>query len=52
MKLRETHWEKGEAEGDALFHTILHWSFERGEGSIPFTRLTSPSFILNGLPMR
>ena len=26
--------------------------FKRGEGSIPFTRYTSPSFILNGLSLR
>ena len=38
--------------GFAVSQTIDHWSFERGEGSIPFTRSTSPPFSLNGLPMR
>ena len=38
--------------GFALFKTILHWSFECLEGSIPFNRSTSPPFILNGLKLR
>jgi len=36
----------------ALFKTVLYWSFECVEGSIPFTRSTSPPFSLNGLPLR
>ena len=36
----------------SLFETVLHWSFGCVEGSIPFTRYTSPSFILNGLSLR
>ena len=31
---------------------LLNWSFKRGKGSIPFTRSTSPTFILNGLQLR
>ena len=38
--------------GFALSQTSIHWSFGRGEGSIPFTRSTSPPFILNGLQLR
>ncbi len=38
--------------GFAVSQTIDHWSFERGEGSIPFTRSTSPPFSLNGLQLR
>ena len=30
----------------------IHWSFECAEGSIPFTRSTSPPFSLNGLQLR
>ena len=36
----------------ALSQLLLHWSFECAEGSIPFTRSTSPPFSLNGLPLR
>ncbi|SVA78321.1 uncharacterized protein METZ01_LOCUS131175, partial [marine metagenome] len=38
--------------GFAQFKIFLYWSFERGEGSIPFTRSTSPPFSLNGLQLR
>ena len=38
--------------GFAPFHIVLHWSFDCAEGSIPFTRSTSPPFSLNGLPLR
>ena len=34
--------------GFALSQTLLHWSFDCAEGSIPFTRSTSPPFSLNG----
>jgi len=36
----------------ALSQLLLHWSFECAEGSIPFTRSTSPPFSLNSLPLR
>ena len=36
----------------ALSQLLIHWIFEHVEGSIPFTRSTSPPFILNGLPLR
>ena len=36
----------------SLSQTLLHWSFECAEGSIPFTRSTSPPFSLNGLQLR
>ena len=36
----------------SLSQTLLHWSFECEEGSIPFTRSTSPPFSLNGLQLR
>jgi len=36
----------------AQFKTVLYWSFECVEGSIPFTRSTSPPFILNSLSLR
>ena len=32
--------------------TIVHWSLDYAEGSIPFTRSNSPPFSLNGLPLR
>jgi len=38
--------------GFSLSQTLLHWSFECEEGSIPFTRSTSPPFSLNGLQLR
>ena len=38
--------------GFALSDSLIHWSFTRGEGSIPFTRSTSPPFSLNGLQLR
>ena len=44
--------KKGETVGFALFETVFHWGFECAEGSIPFTRSTSPPFILNGLQLR
>ena len=31
---------------------LIHWSIGRVEGSIPFTRSTSPPFSLNGLQLR
>ena len=31
---------------------LIHWIIVRVEGSIPFTRSTSPPFILNGLLLR
>ena len=36
----------------SLSQALLHWFFDWEEGSIPFTRSTSPPFILNGLPLR
>ena len=36
----------------SLSQTLLHWSFECEEGSIPFTNSTSPPFSLNNLPLR
>jgi hypothetical protein len=38
--------------GFALSRTIVYWGFDCAEDSIPFTRSTSPTFILNGLPLR
>ena len=38
--------------GLALSQALVHWRFEFREGSIPFTRSTSPPFSLNGLPLR
>ena len=38
--------------GFALSDPLIHWSFKRGEGSIPLTRSTSTPFILNGLQLR
>ena len=38
--------------GFALSDPLIHWSFERGEGSIPFPRYASPPFILNSLSLR
>ena len=38
--------------GFALSRTIVYWGFDCAEDSIPFTRSTSPPFILNGLPLR
>ena len=52
LKLYEIYREKGEKVGFALSDPLIHWNFERGECSIPFTRSTSPPFILNGLPLR
>jgi len=52
LKLCEIHSEKGGTVRIALSQTLLHWSLECAEGSIPFTRSTSPPYILNGLPMR
>ena len=43
----EIYWAKGESVGFTLSKPIIHWSFECGEGSIPF----SPS-SLNGLQLR
>jgi len=37
--------------GFALSQPLIHWSYECEEGSIPFTRSTSPPFILNSLPL-
>ena len=37
--------------GFALSRTIVYWGFDCAEDSIPFTRLTSPPFILNGLQL-
>ena len=36
----------------AVSQFVIHWSFEWAEGSIPFTRSTSPPFSLNGLQLR
>ena len=49
LKLYEIYREKGEKVGFALSDPLIHWSFKRGEGSIPFPHSTYPSFILNGL---
>jgi len=38
--------------GFAQSKTVLHWSFDCAEGSIPFTRSTSLPFVLNGLQFR
>ena len=38
--------------GFAMSDPLIHWSFKRGEGSIPLTRSTSTPFILNGLQLR
>ncbi len=38
--------------GFALSKPLNHWSIEFAEGSIPFTRSTSPPFSLNGLQLR
>ena len=38
--------------GFALSDPLIHWSFKRGEGSIPLPRSTSTPFILNGLQLR
>ena len=38
--------------GFALSRTIVYWGFDCAEDSIPFTRSTSPPFILNGLQLR
>ena len=45
-------WNKAETVGFAVPKTILPWSFDCAEGSIPFTRSTSPPFSLNGLQLR
>ena len=39
LKLYEIYREKGEKVGFALSDPLIHWSFKRGEGSIPFTPL-------------
>jgi len=45
-------WNKAETVGFAVPKTILPWSFDCAEGSIPFTRSTSTPFIMNDLPFR
>jgi len=41
-----------ETVGFAPSQTLIHWVLDWREGSIPFTRSTSPPFILNGLQLR
>ncbi len=52
LKQCEIHWEKGETVEFALSQLLIHWGFESAEGSIPFTRSTSPPFILNNLRIK
>ena len=52
LKLYEIYREKGEKVGFALSDPLIHWSFKRGDGLIPFTRSSSPPFILNSLTLR
>jgi hypothetical protein len=37
--------KKGETVDFSLSQTLLHWSFECEEGSIPFTRSTFPKVL-------
>ena len=43
---------RGETVGFAASKAIVYWVLRGQQGSIPFTRSTSPPFSLNGLPLR